>query len=175
MTHLLRYIWYAFVLIILQVFLIQNINIFGSFSNFFTPCVYLAVIVGFPADIPRPVQYLYAFAIGLSVDILSGTLGMHAFATTFAMGLRELSFKWVLNRSMSTFNDVVNIHTIERTAFISIAAIVVIAHHFLLFMMDDMSWANVPWVLLRTLCSGFMTFMIIMFIQTYYINKKKYR
>lgn len=175
MTHLLRYIWYAFVLIVLQVFLIQNLNLFGAFSNFFTPCVYLAVIIGFPTDVPRTIQYLYAFFIGLSVDILSGTLGMHAFTATLAMGLRELGFVWVLNRSMATFTDVINIHTIERTAFISITVFVIVLHHFVLFFLDDMSWASLPWVLLRTLCSGLLTFVIIMLIQTYYINKKKYR
>ena len=175
MPHLLRYIWYAFVLVVVQVFVIQNINILGPISNFFTPCIYVALIVGFPADAPRSVQYLYAFSLGLSVDMLSGTLGMHAFTSTMAMGLRELSFRWVLNRSIDTVTDVINVHTIERRAFISIAAIVVTAHHFVLFLMDDMNLVNLPWVVLRTICSSILTLAFIMFIQTYYINKKKYR
>ena len=65
--------------VLAQVFIFDNIQLWG----FIVPYVYLLYILVLPNNISRPFLYVLGFLLGLSVDLFSSTLCLHAAATTF--------------------------------------------------------------------------------------------
>jgi len=80
---LLKYLFAAFILVLLQFFLIQEIN-FGAWLK---PMPYILFILLLPFSYNRYLKLLSAFFIGLLLDILSNSGGLHAAAcATLAFG-----------------------------------------------------------------------------------------
>ncbi len=87
MNRILRLVLSALLLILVQVFLANQMVLFDMAS----PYLFLLLLFFFPLDLPVPVQYLLGFVAGLTVDWLSlqGPLGLHAFCGTMLMALRQ--------------------------------------------------------------------------------------
>ena len=64
-------------LVLLQVLILNNVHIAG----YATPFLYIYVILKFETETSRNALMLWAFFLGLTVDIFSDTLGMNAAAT----------------------------------------------------------------------------------------------
>ena len=64
-------------LVLLQVLILNNVHIAG----YATPFLYIYLILKFESDVPRNALMLWAFFLGLAVDVLSDTPGMNAAAT----------------------------------------------------------------------------------------------
>ena len=75
---LLRVVAYIVVCVLLQVTVFNHIHLF----NLMTPFLYLYAIAKIPAGFTRVQVIWMAFITGLLVDIFSGTLGIHAAAST---------------------------------------------------------------------------------------------
>lgn len=65
-------------LVLLQVLFLNRINLFG----YVTPLFYIWMIVRFDSSMSRTSILLWAFFLGLSIDIFSGTPGLNAAAAT---------------------------------------------------------------------------------------------
>lgn len=65
-------------LVLLQVLFLNRINLFG----YVTPLFYLWMIARFDSSMSRTSILLWAFFLGLSIDIFSGTPGLNAAAAT---------------------------------------------------------------------------------------------
>ena len=66
-------------LVLLQVLILNNVHIAG----YATPFLYIYLILKFESDTPRNALMLWAFFLGLAVDVFSDTPGMNAAATVF--------------------------------------------------------------------------------------------
>ncbi len=76
----------SFVLLVLfQVLALNNIQFLG----FINPYIYILFIIALPVKTPRWLSLILAFILGLTLDIFSNTLGMHAFATVLIAFLRN--------------------------------------------------------------------------------------
>ena len=75
-------------LVLLQVLILNNVHIVG----YATPFLYIYLILKFESDVPRNALMLWAFFLGLAVDILSDTPGMNAAATVLLAFLRLHSY-----------------------------------------------------------------------------------
>lgn len=64
-------------LVLLQVLILNNVHIAG----YATPFLYIYLILKFESDVPRNALMLWAFFLGLAVDVFSDTPGMNAAAT----------------------------------------------------------------------------------------------
>ena len=83
-------------LVLLQVLILNNVHIAG----YATPFLYIYLILKFESDVPRNALMLWAFFLGLAVDILSDTPGMNAAATVLLAFLRSyaclcLAIRWI--------------------------------------------------------------------------------
>ncbi len=65
-------------LVLLQVLFLNRINLFG----YVTPLFYIWMIARFDSSMSRTSILLWAFFLGLSIDIFSGTPGLNAAAAT---------------------------------------------------------------------------------------------
>ena len=85
MNNVIKYILISIVILLLQVLVLNNLNIKG----YAIPFLYLWIILRLPASMSRILTITIGFLIGLTVDIFSNTLGMHAMATTLFAYLKD--------------------------------------------------------------------------------------
>ena len=71
-------------MVLLQVLILNNVHIAG----YATPFLYIYLILKFESDTPRKALMLWAFFLGLAVDVFSDTPGMNAAATVLLAFLR---------------------------------------------------------------------------------------
>ena len=85
MPTVLQNIFRFILLVLFQVLVLNNIQFLG----YINPYLYILFILSLPVQMPRWFLLVLAFILGLSIDIFSNTLGMHAFATVFVAFFRE--------------------------------------------------------------------------------------
>lgn len=159
MNNLLKYSAAFVVLILLQLLIFSNIE----FSGYVNPYVYVMFILILPLSVPSWVLLLIAFFTGLVVDLFSGTLGVHTFATVMAGFARP----WVLSLNVTIENNDPDISPSSHIAglrwFFIYTLLIVFIHHLSLFFIEVFSFTNFFGTLLRVLLStGFTTFFIVL-------------
>ncbi|MEM7571726.1 MAG: hypothetical protein AAF433_02445 [Bacteroidota bacterium] len=90
------------VLLLLQVFLFQQVNWGWGEEDVLFIYIYPLFILMLPIQMFRPFVIALGFLMGLGVDLFYDTLGMHAAAGTFAAYLRPAIFNMV--RPMNGYN-----------------------------------------------------------------------
>lgn len=83
-------------LVLVQVLVLSHVHIYG----YATPFLYIFFVLSLNSGIDRNILLLWAFAIGLCVDIFCNTPGMHAAAITLIAFLREPILKLVVMKEM---------------------------------------------------------------------------
>ena len=135
-------------LILFQVLVLDNTHLFGLFI----PIIYIYSLLRWPPDLPTPLAVVLGFVLGLAVDILSNTPGMHAAATTFIAFIRYPILRlFVLKEDLG--NKDISIYTIGTNAFWKYAIILVFIHHAILFMLEALSLTNGLMLLKIPICS----------------------
>lgn len=93
MNSFLRYTGAFVLLVALQLLIFNNIE----FSGYVNPYVYVMFILILPVSIPSWILLLLGFLTGFVIDIFSGTMGVHTFATVLAGFVRP----WVLSLNVT--------------------------------------------------------------------------
>jgi len=158
MKSLSRYSGAFIVLIMLQLIIFSNIE----FSGYVNPYVYVMFILILPFSIPSWFLLILAFFTGLVVDLFSGTLGVHTFATVMAGFVRP----WILTLNItSEVNDPDMSPSLYRNSFrwfLFYTVTVVFVHHLSLFLVEVFTFSNFFHTLLRVLLSTAVTTFFIM-------------
>jgi len=160
MNRWVPYIISFTVLIVLQLLIFSNIQ----FSGFVNPYVYVMFILILPMAIPTWVLLLLSFMTGMVIDIFSGTMGVHAFATVMAGFVRP----WVLSLNITSEASEPEMspssHSNGLRWFFIYTTTVVFIHHFTLFFIEVFSFSNFFHTVLRVLLSTIVTtFFIVLF------------
>ena len=150
-TYLNRALWWT-VLVLLQVFFFNHIHLFG----YATPFIYLYIVVKLSSDISRHALMLWAFLLGLLIDVFSDTPGMNAAAAVFLAFLRPTLLRLFVPRDTNeTFTR--SIHTMGLSSFVKYLSMCVLFHHLLLFTIAFFSLSSPLELLLRILSSAMLT------------------
>jgi len=158
MNSLSRYTGAFILLIILQLLIFSNIE----FSGYVNPYIYVMFILILPFSIPSWFLLILSFFTGLVVDLFSGTLGVHAFATVMAGFVRP----WILTLNItSEITDPDMSPSLFRNGFrwfLFYTVTVVFVHHLTLFFVEVFTFSNFFHTLLRVLLSTAVTTFFIM-------------
>lgn len=155
-------------LLLLQVLVFNNINLFG----FINPFPYVLFIILFPVNANKNALLIASFALGLLLDVFLNSGGVHATACVILAFVRPYLFKVSFGLSYEyqtvRLNDVLSP---ERFSFILFAVII---HHFTLFVLEIFSVEFIWEVGLRTLTSTLLTLLLCILI-IYLIKPNKQR
>ena len=147
-------------LVLLQVLILNNVHIAG----YATPFLYIYLILKFESDVSRNVLMLWAFFLGLTVDIFSDTPGMNASATVLLAFLRPAFLRLFVPRD--TLDALVPaIHTMGVSPFLKYLVACVFVHHGMLLVIEFFSFAHMGTLLLRIVASTLLTVICIMAIE----------
>ena len=157
------------VLVLLQVLVINHIRLGG----YVHPCIYLIFILLLPFSIPNWQLLLLGFGIGFSVDLFTGTPGLHAGATTL-MAFCRPSIIRIVSGSLK-FENIYepNLAQLDGMWFLRYVFCMVFVHHFWLFLIESFSFRLIGQVLLRILLSVPVSVFLIMMILYIFKSDKK--
>ena len=147
-------------LVLLQVLLLNNICLFGLA----TPFVYIYFLLVLDRDTDINALLLMAFLLGLSVDVFSNTPGVNAGASVLVAFMRPRLLRLFSPRDeFDNFEP--GIYTLGIWGFVRYAAVVIFLHHTALYLFEYFSFAHFGALLLRALCSGLLTLILVLAIE----------
>jgi len=156
------------ILIFLQIFIFNNINVS---SLGVVPFVYIIIIILLPFETPNWLLIIVAFFLGLFVDIFSDTMGLNASATVLIAFVRP----WILN-SLSP-RDGYEIGTFPRVYyqglgwFLKYISILIVIHQIVYYFLESFGFSNFGYTLMKVILGSFITIFIITLSQ-YIVYRK---
>jgi len=165
MPVVLQNIFRFILLVLFQVLVLSNIQFLG----YINPYIYILFILALPVHTPRWFSLILAFGIGLTIDMFSNTMGMHAFATVMVAFLRNGTIK-LFTAIEEGNNPTPSFHTFGVSAYVKYVVLMVLVHHTTLFILEAFSLAHFWLMFAKILLSTFVTILIILGIES--LNKK---
>lgn len=143
-------------LVFLQVFLLNNINLAG----FINPYVYILFIILYSSDGNQLLLIFLSFLLGLSIDIFEDSGGVHAAACAFVAYIRPVLLKYSFGISYEYNSiDLNKAAPIERFSFV---VSIIFLHHFMMFALEIFSFKHIMLLLKSTFFSGIFTLVLIL-------------
>lgn len=159
--------WFAG-LVLLQVLVLNNMHLGGYAMTF----LYVYLILRLESDTTRNVAMLWAFFLGLAVDLFSDTPGMNAAATVLLAFVRPFFLRLFLPRDAAE-KFVPSLRAMGMASFSKYTVVCVLSHHAVLLALDYFSVAHVGLLLLRIVASAALTTCCILALEGIRSQKKQ--
>lgn len=134
--------------------------------------VYPLFILLLPFNMNQFVIILLSFLLGLSIDSISDTYGLHASAATLIAYLRPTILGYFEPRDGYDENVELNIHSMGNGWFISVFSIMLIIHHVWFFTIEIFKLSELGMVLQKTFLSLPLSLFLCFLIQIIFIRKE---
>ena len=157
------------VLVLFQVLVINHIRLGG----YVHPYIYLTFILLLPFSMPKWQLLVLGFALGLTIDLFTGTPGLHAGATTLMAFCRPGIIRLISGNQKFDSIQEPSLGQLDGIWFLRYALIMVLIHHFALFFLESFSFQLLGQVLLRITLSVPVSVFLIMMILYIFKNEKK--
>ena len=155
-------------LMLVQLPLLYKITLFDQAFGFF----YVGFLLLLPFRWNQSLLLLIGFFCGLIVDVFSNTPGIHAGACVFIMYIR---YSW-LRVVHDDLEDLVNINylSLKKTGFLLYLLPLVLAHHFIIFLVENGGLHLSGMLFAKTIFSTLLSFVII-FVLNYLVVPRSSR
>lgn len=161
--NLVRFI----VLFLVQIFVFNNVE-FGTYINLY---IYILFIILLPFETPAWAALLSAFTLGLGMDIVCETMGMHTSATVFMAFTRPYVLSYFAPHDGYESGSLPRVHYYGIAWFVKYAVIMVLIHHLFFFYVEMFKMHDFFITLLRVILSTFFSSAIII-ISQYFVFRK---
>lgn len=158
-TTVVKYIFLFFLILLLQVVVANNISFWGIAP----PMIYIYYLMLFPYRFPRISLLTIAFVLGLCVDMFSNTIGLNVIAS--------VTTAYLLHPLAGVFNprgaeiDSFDIHSLGSGSFLYLASTLIFIHHFLVFILEYFSYANLMFFFTKFALTSAFTIVIVFAIE----------
>ena len=149
------HIFQFFLLLFLQSFLLNNINLFG----FINPNLYLLFVIIYRLDGNPTLLIIIGFVMGLLLDLLTQGSGGHTIATLTIAFLRLSIIKFSFGVNYDVPMGMIK-GSLLRQRLLYFMLMVVI-HHLVLYSIVYFSFDNIIIILKNTLFTSFFTFIMV--------------
>ncbi len=166
-SRIFVFIVYFVVLVLLQVLVLNRMEL----SRWVSPFIYPLFVLLLPFDVPRWLVLLLSFAIGLSVDTFSNTLGIHTAATVFMGYMRHGIITLMRPQADYQPDDQPSLGIMGFRWFATYAALCVFVHHAICFLLEYFSLYYIGDVFIKTVCSATLSLAMILLWEYFFYNK----
>ncbi len=153
----IRQIGRYILVMLLQVLLFDQLQLWGVCH----PYVYVLCLLMMPITLPHNIDMLIGALAGLIMDVCCNSLGVHISVCVLIMFARPY-LVGVLVNDKDRLNEQLSIRSLGMEAMVKYVCILVVVHHFLIFLLGAWSWHHIGFVLLATLVSSLITILIIL-------------
>lgn len=158
-------ILFIVILVVLQIFLLNRIILFGKYS----PVIFPVYVMFYPFY-RNKFQFLgMSFLLGLGIDMFLGTWGINAFATTFIAFIRTLLFR----TSTESELDVFSFQSLQWHQFLGFIFLNLLIHQFLAQSIEYFKFSRILDMLLNVLITTAISFVFILFYVLIFKIKQK--
>lgn len=154
----IKHIGRFLIVVAIQVIILNQIY----FNGYITPYIYPLFILMLPFDVKGWVLLLSSFTLGLSIDMFSDSLGMHAAASLFMAFMRPFIIRFISIKSDFDPGTEPRIESNGWGWIFIYTVLLIFLHHLSLFLIEEFRFDDVFRIILRTLGSTFFSVMIIM-------------
>ncbi|MDR3141699.1 MAG: rod shape-determining protein MreD [Tannerellaceae bacterium] len=168
MNNVIKGISYFVLLVLIQALILNNIH----FLRLITPFLYLYFIVKMPVGFTSARVTFLSFLLGLIIDIFSNTPGMHAAACTFAGFARPAIIKVLMGDELP---DAISpsFKTFGYGGFFRYAIVLVVLHHFTLFIAEALTLFDPLFLLIRIVASVVATTLLICIVEAFNVEGQR--
>lgn len=149
-------VWFS-ILVLMQVLIFNNINLFG-YTN---PLIYIVFIFYYPLKKEKGTFLFLSFLLGLSIDLFSNTGGINAAATLFIAFIRLPLLSSILGKTDFDY-QLFNIRSISFGKAFSFIMLMTIIHHFIVFSLDYFNLNDYASILSKTIITSLFSILIIL-------------
>ncbi len=160
-----------FLLILLQVLVLNKISFYG----FLNPYVYILFILLLPFETPGWLLLTLSFGLGLSVDLFTGTMGLHAAAAVFLGFVKPGVIRLVGEKPEYDLTTQPTMSEMGFKWFIAYAATMTFIHHLVLNFIDVFNFREFWQTIIRVIISSVFTLLFILVIQYIFTSHKEKR
>ena len=151
-----RLIWF-FVLVVLQVIVLNHVHIFG----YATPLPYIYLLLILPGETPRWAYVAIGFFLGLIIDMFTNTPGVAAGATCLTGLMVPLLLKVSTPNETSDENFFPSYKSMEWTSFIRYAVLATLVQTTAFFSLESFSFLEWQSLLINVIGSTILTTLFI--------------
>lgn len=155
-------------LVLLQALFLKNVNLFGIVN----PIVYPMFVLLLPFSMRRWQLLVLGFLTGLTVDLFTGTYGMHAAATTLLAFIRPFLIT-VISSGKSELDVEPNIRIQGTGWFFLYVSIACLFHHLCYFFVEIGTFYNPLYTIAKALLSTLASTIIIILLEIVFRRAKK--
>lgn len=158
--ELIRFTFIGILLLLLQFFLVQEIN----FGTWIKPMPYIYLILILPFQTNKFATLLVAFLLGFVLDSFSDTYGMHASAAVTLAFIKHYSDRWLLDiDAIQLQGNSILVPSWKGFAYFSTYYLVLIfIHHLIFFGLDYFKLSAFFITLAVAFFSTIVTFLFIL-------------
>ena len=164
-SNLIRFV----LLVFIQVFLLKNIG----YYNLSVPFLYILFILLLPFETPNWLLFLLSFIIGLTVDTFYNTPGINAAACTVLSLIRVIFITLTVQRLSFEIEPEPKLGIMGFRWFFFYAFILTLVHHSTLFLIEDFSFKDLNYTLIRIILSSLFTVFLMLVAEFIFYRKKE--
>jgi len=147
------------VLLLLQIFLCNTIYL-GVYLNI---QIYLIFILFLPVSFSGTTVLLLSALMGISVDLLSGDLGLHMAACTAIGYLRPYLLKRIYTNDVQVEMPQISSNHFQQYFFYT--GVLILLHHLLLFTLETFMMKDILFIMKRTFVSAVFNITLICIVR----------
>ena len=158
-----------FILIFLQIYVLNNVNFLGNIN----PFLYILFILLLPLETPKWLLLISAFLMGLSIDYFSNTIGLNIAASLLIAYLRPGVIRLLSPKSAPEPGLQIGIRDFGFRWYFMYTLILTFIHHITLFFLEIFRFNEVLSTMKRASLSALATLIIIILAQYLFYKPKK--
>ncbi len=147
-------------LVLIQILILNQVQ----FSGYINPFMYILFILLLPVNTPAYALLILAFLIGITIDLFSNSMGIHASASVFVAYIRPAVIRIISVRG-DEIDNFPGLLQNKFSWFLTYTSIIVAIHHFILFYLEVFSFSGFFNTLLRVILSSIFSIFIIVLSQ----------
>jgi rod shape-determining protein MreD len=142
-------------LTLLQVLILDNIEI----SGYINPYIYILFIALLPLETPDWLVLVLGFGLGMTIDLFSGTPGMHTSATLLGAFSRKFLLKYLEPRDGYSSVETPDLKNMGIRWFLVYTGLLFLIHHLCLFYVEMFRFSEFFRTFFRAISSLFFTLL----------------
>lgn len=157
----LKHLFAAIALVLVQAFVLQGVHFWG-----WLPMLYVYAMLRWPSEMPVYQELIAGFLLGLAVDVLNDSLGLHCVSTTLIAYLRQPILRLCVSR-LSLDNVEPGEKTLGFLVFWKYTLSLLCCHHFCVYLIEAFSFLDILSVLWKSMGSVLLTALLIFLLERF--------
>jgi len=163
--YFIKYLGLLPLYVLLQVVVLNEV----LFSTYINPFLYVILIISLPLKTPKWFLLIYAFLLGFSIDLFSGSLGFHSTATILIAFIKPFISKITIPHNILGDTDEITLKKAGNKAFITFSLFLIFIHNSCLFITEHLS-LNLA-LFGKIMASSLVTLIIVLITQLFQQDK----